>query len=78
MTTEILDNLRKLNIHFDINALQEAYNTAVHDIVFKGELVNCISLTHTQDTEADLRGIFWTMHEQYEEIQVERPVNEDA
>jgi hypothetical protein len=78
MTIEILDNLRKLNIHFDIDALREAYSTAVHDIGFKGELVNCISLTHAQDTEADLRGIFWTMNEQYEEIQVERRVNEDA
>ena len=45
------DNFRKLNIHFDIESIRNAYNIAVEDIGFKGDLVNCISLTHTGDTE---------------------------
>lgn len=72
------DNFRKLNIHFDIESIRNAYNIAVEDIGFKGDLVNCISLTHTGDTEDDPRGIFWTMDENYQEIQVERLVNEEA
>jgi hypothetical protein len=72
------DNLRKLNIHFDITAIQEAYEHAVNKIGFSGDLINCISITHPEGLESDTRGIFWTKNESYEEIQVERFVNEDA
>lgn len=72
------DNLRKLNIHFDITAIQEAYEHAVNKIGFSGDLINCISITHSEGSESDTRGIFWTKNESYEEIQVERFVNEDA
>lgn len=73
-----MDNFRKLNIHFDIDLLKEAYRVAEVDIGFSGKMVNCISLTHSDTTETDKRGIFWTMNDSYEEIQVERRVNEDA
>jgi len=72
------ENFRKLNIHFDIGAIREAYRVAVEDIGFSGEMVNCISLTHSDSDEPDPRGIFWTMDENYEEIQVERFVEEEA
>jgi len=72
------ENFRKLNIHFDIDAIREAYDTAVNKIGFSGDLVNCISITHREDGTSDKRGIFWTRNNDYEEIQVERFVNEDA
>jgi hypothetical protein len=72
------DKFRKLNIHFDIDSIKEAYRIAVEDIGFSGKLVNCISLTHTEDDCPHPRGIFWTMNDNYEEIQVERRVNEEA
>ena len=72
------DRFRKLNIHFDAIALKDAYDYAVKEIGFSGELVNCISLTHPNNTEADSRGIFWTQDENYNEVQVERFVNEDV
>lgn len=72
------DNFRKLNIHFDIAALKEAYECAVEEIGFSGDVVNCISVTHTEGTGSDPRGIFWTKDENYNEIQVERFVNEEA
>lgn len=72
------DNFRKLNIHFDIEAIIEAYNLAVEKIGFSGNLVNCISLTHKNSGVNDQRGVFWTMNEDYKEVQVERFVNEDA
>ena len=72
------DNFRKLNIHFDIAALKEAYECAVEEIGFSGDVVNCISVTHTEGTGSDTRGIFWTKDENYNEIQVERFVNEEA
>ena len=78
MKIDMPDDLRKIGVHFDIDLIKEAYNTAVHDIGFSGDLVNCISLVHQEDGHADSRGIFWTMDENYNEIQVERPVNEEA
>jgi len=72
------DNFRKLNIHFDIDAIRKAYQIAVEDIGFNGKLVNCISLTHCDKSKSDPRGVFWTMNEDYEEVQVERYVNEEA
>ena len=72
------DNFRKLNIHFDIDAMRDAYRCAVLDIGFSGDKINCISLTQCTDEKADPRGIFWTMDENYNEIQVERYVNEEA
>jgi len=72
------DTFRKLNIHFDIGSLQRAYRTAVEDIGFSGKLVNCISVTHTESEKKDPRGIFWTMDKNYQEIQVERFVEEEA
>lgn len=72
------DNFRKLSIHFDPEALREAYEYAVNEIGFSGELVNCISLTHATDAKSDPRGIFWTHNENYEEIQVEKRVEEEA
>ena len=72
------DNFRKLSIYFDIDAIREAYRVAVEDIGFSGQMVNCISLTHSESDKADPRGIFWTMNESYEEVQVERFVNEKA
>ena len=71
-------DFRRLNIHFDIKALQDAYHKAINDIGFSGEMVNCISLTHCEKESSAPRGIFWMMNENYEEIQVERYVNEDA
>jgi len=78
MKIDMSDTFRKLNIHFDIEGIREAYRIAVEDIGFSGDLVNCISLTHKDDKESVLRGVFWTMNENYEEIQVERFVNEEA
>jgi hypothetical protein len=72
------DRFRKLNIHFDAAALRDAYDYAVKEIGFSGELVNCISLTHSDGDDSDPRGIFWTQDSHYNEIQVERFVNEDA
>lgn len=72
------DNFRKLNIHFDPEALRGAYVGAVENIGFSGDLVNCISLTHKSTNKRDLRGIFWMMNEDYREIQVERFVDEEA
>jgi len=74
----LLEDCRKLNIHFDMKLIIEAYNTAVNKIGFSGDVISCISLTHPEDGAADDRGIFWTMNENYEEVQVERFVNEDA
>ena len=34
------DNVRKVNIHFDIEALRNAYAYAVNHIGFEGALVN--------------------------------------
>ncbi len=72
------ENFRKLNIHFDIEALREAYECAVEQVGFSGELVNCISLTHSTDSITALRGVFWTMNGDYEEVQVEKYVDETA
>jgi hypothetical protein len=72
------DDFRKINIHFDIEALKDAYSTAVNDIGFSGELVNCISLTHSEDEPDAHRGIFWTMDNDYKEVQIERFVEENA
>lgn len=74
----LLENCRKLNIQFDMNLLLEAYNTAIERIGFSGDMVNCISLTRPEDGSADNRGIFWTRNDDYEEVQVERFVNESA
>jgi len=78
MTIDMGDKFRKLNIHFDVDSIKEAYCTAIEDIGFSGKLVNCISLTHPENEQVDPRGIFWTMNEDYKEIQVERFVNEEA
>lgn len=72
------DQFRKLNIHFDSQALKDAYLYASEEIGFSGNLVNCISLTHADSDDSETRGIFWTQDENYEEIQVERLVNEEA
>ena len=72
------DNVRKLNIYFDHELIKEAYETAVDTIGFSGNLVNCISLTHCDEADDETRGIFWTRNENYEEVQVERFVNEEA
>ena len=72
------DIFRKLNIHFDIEALRKAYERAAGEIGFSGELVNCISLTHKDSSADETRGIFWTRNNNYEEIQIERFVDETA
>ena len=72
------DNFRKLNIHFDITAIKEAYEYAAKEIGFSGDVVNCISITRANQSEVNPRGIFWTKDEDYNEIQVERFVNEEA
>ena len=71
------DNFRKLNIHFDSDALVNAYNYASKLIGFTGDMVNCISLVHPAGEVANERGIFWTKNNNYEEVQVERFVNEE-
>tara|TARA_Y100000593_G_C4293580_1_gene329463 strand:+ start:1135 stop:1734 length:600 start_codon:yes stop_codon:yes gene_type:complete len=76
--TKMEHNFRKLNIHFDPDALKEAYEFAVNEIGFSGELVNCISLTHCSDESSNPRGIFWTQDADYSEIQVEKYVDEEA
>ncbi len=72
------ENFRKLNIHFDPIALREAYDVAVNEIGFSGDLVNCISLIHPDGQQDDPRGIFWTHDTDYNEIQVEKYVDEEA
>ena len=72
------ENFRKLNIHFDIDALKDAYKFAVSNVGFSGELVNCISVISTDAGNAEQRGIFWTKNDEYQEIQVEKQVNEHA
>ena len=74
---KMTEDFRRLNIHFDIDLIREAYNTAVNNIGFSGDLVNCISVTHCNSSDNE-RGIFWTMNKNYEEVQVERFVNEEA
>lgn len=78
MKIKMRDNFRKLNIHFDIDSIREAYRVAVEDIGFQGDLVNCISVTHTDSEDTNPRGIFWTKDQDYNEIQVERYVNEQG
>ena len=73
-----MDNFRKLNIHFDIDLLRQAYEFTRLEIGFSGDAVNCISLTHPQNQHLDQRGIFWTMDNSYKEVQIEKYVNEDA
>jgi len=72
------ENFRKLNIHFDIDALKDAYKFAVSNVGFSGELVNCISVISTDAGNAEQRGVFWTKNDEYQEIQVEKQVNEHA
>jgi hypothetical protein len=72
------ENFRKLNIHFDIDALNDAYKFAVSNVGFSGDLVNCISITSTDAGSAEQRGIFWTRDENYNEMQIEKHVNEHA
>jgi hypothetical protein len=72
------DKFRKLNIHFDIQAIKDAYEYAVNEIGFSGNVVNCISLTHSASEKSDPRGIFWMQDDDYTEIQVEKFVNEEA
>ena len=74
----MIEDFRKLNLHFDIQATKEAYRVAVEDIGFSGELVNCISLTHPESDLSNQRGIFWTMNDNYEEIQIEKLVEEEV
>jgi hypothetical protein len=78
LRTDMSDNIRKLNIYFDHQLIKEAYEIAINEIGFSGDLVNCISLTHRNNDIAESRGIFWTLNDNYEEIQVERFVNEEA
>ncbi len=73
-----MDNFRKLNIHFDIDAIRQAYETAIATIGFTGAASNCICLTHSVEEEDDTRGIFWMRDENYREIQVEKFVHEEA
>jgi len=77
-TTNMTDNFRKLNIHFDAAALRDAYEFAITNIGFSGDLVNCISVTSTDIEDIEQRGVFWTKNDEYEEIQVEKLVNEHA
>jgi len=72
------DNFQKLNIHFDADALREAYEFAVNNLGFSGDLVNCISLILPSNSDAEQRGIFWTKDQNYEEVQVEKFVDESA
>jgi len=76
--TKMSENFRKLNIHFDVEALKEAYDSAVEILGFSGEFSNCISLTHPGSGNADTRGIFWMRDNNYKEIQIEKIVNEEA
>jgi len=72
------DNFRNLGIHFDIEALRDAYRDAGTLIGFGGSAANCICLTHSAEDIDDTRGIFWMRDENYEEVQVEKFVNEEA
>ncbi len=78
MIIKMIDNFRKLNIHFDAEALKGAYEYAVTNIGFSGDLVNCISIISTEAGSAEQRGIFWSKNDDYEEIQIEKQVNEEA
>ena len=64
----------------DVELIKNAYETAISDIGFSHGGLNCISLTHPKDKDdpIDNRGIFWTMDLSYNEIQVEKFVNEEA
>lgn len=58
MIIKMIDNFRKLNIHFDAAALRGAYEYAVTNIGFSGDLVNCISIISTEAGSAEQRGFF--------------------
>ncbi len=72
------DNFKKLPIYFDLKALRGAYDYAVNEIGFSGDLVNCISLVKKEDASVEERGIFWTKDVNYKEIQIEKYVDEEA
>ena len=72
------DNFKKLPIYFDLQALRDAYEYAVTEIGFSGDLVNCISLVKREDASVEERGIFWTKDDDYNEVQIEKSVDEEA
>ena len=64
------------SMEFDPIKLREAYTQAVENIGFSQGIVNCISVTRCHDGTASTRGVFWTKDENYNEIQIEKPVKE--
>jgi len=66
------------SLNFDISKLQEALDQTLKTIPYKGNAVNCISLTRIPGDEgSDLRGIYWTRPTSSgEEEQRERYVDE--
>jgi len=78
MSTEENDDIfRVTGMEFDPTKLREAYEFAVEKVGFSKGIVNCISVTHCEDGTATTRGIFWTKDENYNEIQIEKPVKEN-
>jgi len=63
-------------MEFNPTKLREAYTQAVENIGFSQGIVNCISVTRCHDGTASTRGVFWTRDENYNEIQIEKPVKE--
>jgi hypothetical protein len=72
------DDLFKLDFtKFDQAKIIEAYEQAVERVGFTEGLVNCINVTkHIDGGDNDPRGIFWTHDQNYDEIQVEKNIDE--
>ena len=76
LRAEDKDIHRIVDVKFDMHRLLEAYEIATERIGFQEGIVNCISVTHTASGRSDPRGIFWMRDDNYNEIQLERPVSE--
>jgi len=72
------DNIFKIEfLKFDQSKILEAYRQAVARIGYSTGLVSCISVTkHIEGDNSDPRGIFWMRDGNYDEVQVEKHVDE--
>jgi hypothetical protein len=72
------DNIFKIEfLKFDQSKILEAYQQAVERVGFSTGLVNCIGVTkHSEGATIDPRGIFWMHDENYNEVQVEKNIDE--
>lgn len=72
------DSIFKIDfLNFDQSKILEAYEQAIERVGFSNGLVSCISVTkHIDGIDNDPRGIFWMQDENYNEVQIEKYVDE--